>query len=57
VALLEAAVLLFYTDGPEAACRRLAKAMLDDGIQDDVAIVAVRRSGCADAAPSRVNAP
>jgi phosphoserine phosphatase RsbU/P len=31
-------------DGPEAVCRRLAKAMLDDGIQDDVAIVAVRRS-------------
>jgi sigma-B regulation protein RsbU (phosphoserine phosphatase) len=32
-------------DAPEAVCRRLAKAMLDGGIQDDVAIVAVRRSG------------
>ncbi|HEY0871159.1 MAG TPA: GAF domain-containing SpoIIE family protein phosphatase [Acidothermaceae bacterium] len=33
----------FSADSPEAVCRQLAKAMLDDGIQDDVAIVAVRR--------------
>ena len=31
-------------DGPEAVCRKLTKTMLQDGIQDDVAIVAVRRS-------------
>ena len=29
---------------PETVCRRLAKAMLEGGIQDDVAIVALRRS-------------
>jgi phosphoserine phosphatase RsbU/P len=32
------------SDSPEAVCRRLTKAMLHEGIQDDVAIVAVRRS-------------
>jgi serine phosphatase RsbU (regulator of sigma subunit) len=34
----------FSADAPETVCRQLAKAMLDDQIQDDVAIVAVRRT-------------
>ena len=33
-----------HVDGPEAVCLRLTKVMLHEGIQDDVAIVAVRRS-------------
>jgi phosphoserine phosphatase RsbU/P len=31
-------------ESPEGVCRLLAKAVLEDGIQDDVAIVALRRS-------------
>ena len=30
-------------DSAEAVCRRLARTMLENGVQDDVAIVAVRR--------------
>jgi phosphoserine phosphatase RsbU/P len=35
------------TESPEGVCRLLAKAVLEDGIQDDVAIVALRRSDAA----------
>jgi sigma-B regulation protein RsbU (phosphoserine phosphatase) len=30
-------------DSAEGACRQLTRAMVEDGVQDDVAIVAVRR--------------
>jgi sigma-B regulation protein RsbU (phosphoserine phosphatase) len=32
-------------DSPDAVCRSLTRTMLDDGVQDDVAIVAICRSG------------
>jgi serine phosphatase RsbU (regulator of sigma subunit) len=31
-------------DSAEAVCRRLSRAIVEHGVQDDVAIVAVRRS-------------